>query len=211
LKHPFLVGELVYLRPLQADDAELFAEWLNDTRVTRTLRARGPITVEAEREWIARVSADPSEFVCALVLRKGDRLIGSAGLHAIDWQARSASFGIKIGIPAMWGRGYGTEATRLVTDHAFRTLNLNRVGLQVHAGNVAGRRAYEKAGYRVEGIQREAVYREGRFGDLVLMAVLRSQWEAAAGADGKPRAAARAGPAARRGGGTAGAKGRRKR
>src|SRR6478672_8447706 len=111
MKHPYLIGKLVYLRPLQASDAEPFAQWLNDARVTRTLRVRPPLTVASEREWIERMSADAGARICAIVRRRDDRVIGSAGLHDLDWQARSACFGIKIGIPAMWGRGYGSETT----------------------------------------------------------------------------------------------------
>lgn len=176
MKQPYLIGKLVYLRPLQLSDAEPFAQWLNDARITRTLRVRPPLTVAAEREWIERVAADPNTRVCALVRRSDDKVIGSSGLHDLDWQARSACFGIKIGIPALWGRGYGSEATRLWVDHAFETLNMNRVWLEVHSTNPGGRRAYEKAGFQLEGIQREAVYREGRYADLLIMGLLRSEW-----------------------------------
>jgi RimJ/RimL family protein N-acetyltransferase len=178
MDRPFLVGKRVYLRPLEPGDAERFAQWMNDGRVTRTLMARGPITVAAEREWIERVTRDEKSLVCAIVRRSDDRHIGSTGLHGIDWQSRSASFGISIGVPEMWGKGYGTETTRLITAHAFRTLNLNRVWLEVHADNPGARRAYEKAGYRLEGVQRQAVYREGHYSDLLLMAILREEWEA---------------------------------
>jgi RimJ/RimL family protein N-acetyltransferase len=174
----FLIGKRVYLRPLEPDDAERFARWMNDGRVTRTLMARRPITVAAEREWIERVTRDETAVTCAIVRRSDDRHIGSAGLHAIDWQARSASFGISIGVPEMWGKGYGTETTHLITGHAFRTMNLNRVWLDVHAENAGARRAYEKAGYRLEGVQRQAVFREGHYSDLLLMAILREEWEA---------------------------------
>lgn len=174
----FLIGKRVYLRPLEPGDAERFAQWMNDGRVTRTLMARGPITLAAEREWIDRVTRDEKSLVCSIVRRADDRHIGSTGLHVIDWQARSACFGIQIGIPEMWGKGYGTEATELITAHAFRTLNLNRVWLDVHADNEGARRAYEKAGYRLEGVQRQAIFREGHYSDMVLMAILREEWEA---------------------------------
>ena len=116
MDRPFLIGKLVYLRPLEPEDADRFATWLNDARVTRTLMARGPITRTFEREWIERVTRDDKSLVCAIVRRRDDKHIGSTGLHQIDWQARSACFGISIGIPEMWGKGYGSEATRLVIE-----------------------------------------------------------------------------------------------
>jgi len=179
MEFPFLIGEQVYLRPLQLDDAVLLTEWMNDSRVTRTLRPRGPVTVQEEREWIETRTRGPQNLACAIVRRRDERMIGTAGFHGIDWQARSAEFGISIGVPAMWGRGYGTEVARLLLAHAFRTMNLHRVWLRAHADNLGGRRSYEKAGYRLEGVQRDAVYREGVYKDMVLMAVLRPEWERA--------------------------------
>jgi len=200
MDRPFLIGKLIYLRPLEPDDADRFATWLNDARVTRTLRARGPITRAFKREWIERVTRDDKALACSIVRRRDDRHIGSTGLHEIDWQARSAGFGISIGIPEMWGKGYGTEATRLITDHAFRTLNLNRVWLDVHASNVGAQRAYEKAGFRVEGVQRQAIYRDGRYADMLLMSVLREEWERGGGPSEsrRPARASRASARSRR-------------
>ncbi len=202
MRRPFLSGRLVYLRPLQPDDAEHFTEWLNDSRVTRTLRPRGPVTLESEQAWIERATHDPASLVCALVRRRDDRLIGTAGFHGIDTQARLAEYGIHIGIPAMWGKGYGTECTRLLLEHAFRTMNLHRVWLRTHADNLGGLRAYEKAGFRVEGVWRDAVYREGVYKDMVLMGILRPEWERLAGTPARGRTRSRTGavtrPVARR-------------
>src|SRR5438477_214806 len=77
----------------------------------------------------------------SIVLNATDRLIGVAGLHSINQKDRHAAFGISIGEKEEWGKGYGTEATRLIVGYAFETLNLNRVWLHVHAHNERGIRA----------------------------------------------------------------------
>lgn len=186
---PFLIGSLVYLRPLEPADARTLVRWMNDRDVTRTLGMYRPMTEESEREFIERVTKSPNEIGLAIVSRRGDRFIGTVGLMMIDWRSRLAEFGISIGDKASWGRGYGTEATRLVTAYAFETVNLNRVWLRVFENNPGAIRAYERAGFRREGTLRRAVFVDGAYRDVHVMAVLRDEW---AGAKrGAPRPAAR--------------------
>jgi RimJ/RimL family protein N-acetyltransferase len=77
---------------------------------------------------------------------------------------------------SLWGQGLGTEATRMMLDYGFGTLNLNRIWLQVFASHVGAQRVYEKAGFRKEGVQRQQHFLEGRYEDGVLMGILRSEW-----------------------------------
>lgn len=216
MERPFLIGTKIYLRPIEMDDIAKMCEWVNHPEVTRTLRMFRPMTTINEREFVEHVSRSPHDIATLIVVRAGDRPIGTCGLMRIDWVARHAGFGIGIGEPREWGKGYGSEATRLITDYAFATLNLNRVWLDVHADHPAARRAYEKAGFRVEGTQRQAAFRDGRYIDMLLMSVLRSEWDAARARDGRARSRSspRAGsPTARarrpRSGGAASSPGRR--
>ena len=89
----------------------------------------------------------------------------------LDWLASKQSD------KGSWGQGYGTEATRLVVQHAFATLNLNRVWLEVYEYNPRGLRAYEKVGFRKEGVKRQDNYRAGRYWDTIVMAILREEWD----------------------------------
>jgi RimJ/RimL family protein N-acetyltransferase len=113
------------------------------------------------------------------VTREADRLIGCLGLHEMDLRNRHAVFGISVGDKSYWGKGHGSEATRLILDHAFLTLNLNRVWLQVFEYNPRGIRCYEKIGFRHEGRLRQHVYRDGRYWDTLVMGILCSDWDAA--------------------------------
>jgi RimJ/RimL family protein N-acetyltransferase len=176
MKNPFLIGEKIYLRPLEPSDAAAMVAWTNDSDVTRTLHMYRPMTEENERAFIERVSTSDREIGTAIMTRHGDRFIGTAGLMMIHWRERQACFGISIGDKASWGRGYGTEVTRLLTGYAFETLNLNRVWLHVFDFNTAGIRAYEKVGYRHEGLMRQAAFREGAYHDVHLMAILQEDW-----------------------------------
>lgn len=87
-------------------------------------------------------------------------------------------FGIVIGEKDCWGKGYGTEVTRLMVWHGFQNLNLNRIWLNVYDFNPRGIRAYEKAGFKKEGALRQAMYAEGKYHDTFVMGILREEWEA---------------------------------
>lgn len=180
IRNAYLLGEAIYLRGATPEDAETCAPWFNDEEVNRYLHtARRPNTVEHSREFLARAMTSEHDIVFAIIERDSGRHIGNAGLHRIDFFARSALFGIAIGVREFWGRGYGTEATRLVADYAFRRLNLHRLELEVAADHARARRVYERVGYKVEGTRRDAFYIDGRHADSVLMSVLRPEWEAA--------------------------------
>ncbi len=179
IRHAYLTGQGVYLRGATPEDAAVCAPWFNDEEVNRYLLVgRRPNTVENSRQFLARAMTSKRDIVFAIIERETGRHIGNTGLHRIDPIFRSAGFGIVIGVRDCWGRGYGTEATQLVTDYAFARLNLNRVELEVAAENPRARRIYERIGYRVEGTRRDAFYVEGRYLDAVIMAILRREWEA---------------------------------
>jgi RimJ/RimL family protein N-acetyltransferase len=107
----------------------------------------------------------------------GDRPIGVSSLDHIDAVHRKAEFGISLE-KGSWGQGYGSEATRLMVDYAFITLNLHRVYLRVFEFNERAIRCYLKAGFQKEGLLRQEHYTEGRYWDALIMSVLRPEWEA---------------------------------
>jgi RimJ/RimL family protein N-acetyltransferase len=78
--------------------------------------------------------------------------------------------------PSGQGRGLGTEATRLLLGYAFEHLPLHRIELEVYAFNPRARRAYEKAGFVVEGRRRDALLYDGERVDAIVMSVLRPEW-----------------------------------
>ncbi len=112
----------------------------------------------------------------AIHLRGSGRLIGSCAFSALDPDNGAAMFHITIGEKDCWGRGHGTEATELMLDHAFGTLELHRVALAVFAFNERAIRSYRRVGFVIEGRSRQAIFRDGRFWDELHMSVLSDEW-----------------------------------
>jgi RimJ/RimL family protein N-acetyltransferase len=178
VQNPYLIGSSVYLRPLEVSDAATLQAWFNDPDVRRTLLRYKPMTLTAEEEFLRSSQNSDTNLILGVATRSENHLVGCTGLHQIDVRNRHATFGIAIGDKNMWGRGYGTEVTRFIVEHAFRTLNLNRVWLHVLEFNERGIRAYKKVGFREEGRLRQHQFVDGRYWDIITMAVLREEFNA---------------------------------
>lgn len=174
-----IYGNRIRLRKLEKADLPLFVAWLNDPDVRAGLGMYLPLSQDEEDRWYEKMlERPPAEQALAVEIREGEtwRVIGSTSLFDFDWRVRKAEFGIMLGDKSVWNQGYGTEVARLILQHGFETLNLNRIELKVFSNNPRAQRAYEKAGYILEGIQRQANYRDGQYVDDHLMAVLRDDW-----------------------------------
>lgn len=171
----FLTGTTVTLRALERADAPTILPWVNDQKVIQHLLIHRPTNLATEEAFIDAVSRSDDDIVFGICDRDIGKLIGVAGLHRIDRKNRHAMFGIFIGGARSRGKGHGTEATAMVVRYAFDTLNLNRVCLHVYADNKPAIRAYEKVGFRKEGVLRQDSYRRGRYWNTLVMGILRGE------------------------------------
>lgn len=171
MDHPFLIGETIYLRGLEPGDIDgPYAEWLNDQESDfYTGHAIWPNSSTKMRGFLERVCSSKNDLVLAIVDRKTDRHIGNVGLHNIDWVNRNCKMAILVGEKSMRGGGRGTEAVKMVCDHAFQRLNLHRIYLGVREDNVPAVRAYIKAGFTEEGRMVQSLFSRGQFYDIISM------------------------------------------
>ncbi|MER7719985.1 GNAT family protein [Streptomyces flaveolus] len=173
---PVLTGEKTVLRPFAEADAERMWEIVNDPEVVRfTFPPDSELTPERLQGWYGSRGAQPDRLDLAVTDPADGGLLGEVVLYEWDPANRSCTFRTLIG-PRGRGRGVGTEATRLIVGHAFERLGLHRVQLDVYGNNHRALRVYEKAGFVVEGVRREAAWRDGEWVDEVLMAVLDHEW-----------------------------------
>jgi len=164
----------ITLRALTESDIPSLVAWWNrpewaalQQRIIKP-RPDGPIE-EMFRNWSANKPLGDAGF--SIVSNDDGELLGHLTLYGASLPERCASFAILIS-PDHVGRGIGPKATRLALSYGFRELGLNRIELHAWAFNTRAIRAYEKAGFIIEGRRRDAVFHDGRFHDEVIMSVL---------------------------------------
>lgn len=170
----FLAGERIYLREVRPSDVnDNYYRWMNDPEVTQYLESRFyPNSLEGLREYVASKLGDRDNVFLAIVLKDGDRHIGNIKLGPINWIHRFADVGILIGEKDCWGKGYATEAIRLVVDYAFRVLNLHKLTAGCYELNQDSIKAFQKAGFAVEGIRKYHFYYKGVYIDDILLGMI---------------------------------------
>lgn len=169
-----LVGDRVYLRPVVPDDVgEAYCRWMNEPDTNRFLESRFSVhSVASLREYVTARLGDGSNAFFAIVFKEGDRHIGNIKAGPIDPNHHFADIGILIGAKDCWGKGYASEAIRLVVDYAFSVLGLHKLTAGCYAPNLGAIRAFEKAGFVQEGVRRAHCYFEGRYVDDILLGLL---------------------------------------
>lgn len=176
-EQPVLHGETIFLRPIVADDAEAIFAQFGHPEVDRLTGTTETFTLPQVRAFYARVGADPDRVDYAIVPKASpDQIVGEAVLNEIDWRNRSANFRIVIFDPAHFGKGYGSQATRLLVRHGFEALKLHRIELEVYDFNPRAQRVYEKVGFKTEGVRRDVLLWEGAYHSAVVMSMLENEY-----------------------------------
>jgi RimJ/RimL family protein N-acetyltransferase len=182
-----IYGDRIRFRHAERSDIPTFVGWLNDPEVRQGISIYLPMSQAEEENWFENLNKrPPDERVLCIEVRQpaGEshlenwRLIGNCSFFEIDWRNRSAEFGIMIGEKSFWNQGYGSEAVRLLLKLGFETLNLQRIFLRVFETNPRAIRAYEKAGFTLEGRQRKAEFQNGKYIDVLVMSILAEEWRA---------------------------------
>jgi len=168
----------VTLRAATEADGEVLYRLAADleTWEERTPDVPAPLTRAAYDARSAAREADASGNA-RFVIDVDGAAVGSVSLFDVDPLAQNAEVGIAL-VPEARGKGVGTAAIAQLVEFAFVRCNLRRVHLQAIESNRAAIRAYEKAGFVIEGRQREHAWVRGRYEDIVRMGLLRSEWEA---------------------------------
>ncbi|MEO7664255.1 MAG: GNAT family protein [Candidatus Limnocylindrales bacterium] len=174
-----LEGETIVLRRHVPGNLEAFRRWYRDPEVARLARYQdGAMSIEEIDRFFHGRALSTDSLTMAIHVRGSDRLIGTCAFSQLDGDNGSVLYHITIGERDAWGHGFGTEATRLMVDHAFGALALHRVSLSVFEFNERAIRSYASVGFVVEGRAREAIWRDGRWWDEISMSVLEPEWRA---------------------------------
>jgi RimJ/RimL family protein N-acetyltransferase len=169
-------GELVALRAPDERDFDVIFEIFADIDSWEERGPRPPIEMpraEFEERYRSQLSASSDD--AHFVIDVDGAAVGRTDLFNIDNLVHSAEVGIALH-PSARGKGYGTDALRLVVEFAFVRRNLHRIHLTTLASNVAALTSYRRVGFVEEGRRRESAWVRGRYVDEVVMGLLRSEW-----------------------------------
>lgn len=172
-----LRSERVTLRPIERDDVPTLHRLRQhvDLYLLANERWNPTSLAKMERDFEKRLEEEESSW---FVVEADGRVLGTAGLHSINRVAGTAAVGITLLDRERIGKGYGREAVRLLLEWGFRMQGLRRIWLEALASNTRAVRAYEACGFAREGLLRAHDFYDGGYHDVVLMGLLRDEWQA---------------------------------
>jgi len=172
----FLIGDRIYFRPIEPEDLPLIQRWINDPEIRILEGEVLPTSISDEKEGLENLYKDKSKVWFVVALKDNDKMIGTGGFLRIYYIWRNADLSIMIGEKEKWGKGYGTEAIRLLLNYGFEALNFHRISLGVFDFNKRAIRAYEKAGFKKEGVLRDGYYCNSKYHDVIMMSILEDEF-----------------------------------
>ena len=165
----------IYLRLMTREDTDNIIKWRNRDEVRSQFIYQKLFTKESHEKWIETMVETGKVVQMIIVLCDGDRPIGSVYVRDIDMEHKKAEYGVFIGETDCLGKGYGTEAAELMREYAFEFLGLHKLMLRVYADNERAIQSYEKAGFVKEAYLKDDVFVQGKYRDIVLMAVFNEE------------------------------------
>lgn len=172
-----LETERLLLKLIDEEDAKDIVKWRNQIEVINNLFSYRGITLSEHKNWFERYLKDNSRIEFVILVRENNKKIGTIGLSNIDYKNQKAEYGILIGEKAEWGKGYAEEASFTIINYGFKELNLKKIYLHVFKANTKALKLYNKLGFVEEGILRRHIFKNGDFKDVVVMSILRDEWE----------------------------------
>jgi RimJ/RimL family protein N-acetyltransferase len=171
--------EHVYLREITRMDIKTTHTWRNDKDIVNGLGSTYRyVNFETEEQWFSNYQNNRSTQVrLAIVNKSDDVLIGMVSLVNIDYLSKTTELALQIGNKDFWGQGIGKFSTQAAIEHGFNNLNLNRIYLYVLTENNRAQAVYRSVGFKEEGILRQALFKSGKYTDLLLMSIIRDEYK----------------------------------
>jgi diamine N-acetyltransferase len=172
-----LIGRRIYLRPFSKNDVSYLQKWSYDPEIRRLTGEVAPMSQAETEKFYRELRADKDRSWFVIVLRRGNQVIGEAGLLRMFGPWRCTDMSIIIGEKDAWGKGYGKEAGRLLLDYAFERLGFHRVSMGVVSFNKRALRFWEGLGFKKEGVQRDGYYCDNEYSDFIMMSILEDEFK----------------------------------
>lgn len=171
-----LESERIYLRPLCEADAPILLENTRDEEIRYMTGTIQNFTLVQIKRHLTTIDNDPTRYDFAICIKATDEMIGELSIFEIDEEDKKAGFRISMNSISLTGKGFGSEAIKIVLYFVFEHLRLNRLQLEVFSHNLRGIRAYEKVGFVKEGVLRQSLYYNDTYSDEIIMAMLKSDY-----------------------------------
>lgn len=169
-------GQVVKLRAYKEEDIEKATVYINDEEVKKLMDSTipFPMTKWQEEEWIRSRKAN-TDFTYDFAIEdlKTGKYIGGCSINECDVKNRTCVVGIMIGDKEYWGKGYGSDALKVLIKFIFEEVNMNKIKLNVFSFNNRAIACYKKVGFKEEGILKKEIYRNGRYYDEIIMAMFK--------------------------------------
>lgn len=177
MKDIFIEGEKVYLRALNLLDLDgNYVSWLNDAKVCEfNAHHRFANTKEKTQDYINSVNSSNTALVLAICSKEDDTHIGNISIQNINYIDSNGEFAIVMGEKDYHGKGFASEASKLIINHAFNSLNLHRIYCGTSIKNISMQKLAAKLNMKEEGCLKDALFKDGEYVDLKLYAVLKNQ------------------------------------
>lgn len=178
MDYQFLTGKKIFLRGLTKEDLLNISKWLNDSNITRFLQqGERPPTIEILQKNYDIESKDEHQISFAIVDKKSKKHIGWTGLYEINWISSYAEMRIFVGDRNFWKKGIATEAQKLLIEYGFDKLNLHRIFAGTNIECLGEQGALQKLFMKKEGISRDAMYRNGKYFDIIHFGILKNEYK----------------------------------
>ena len=167
-------GEKVCLRAYREEDIPKATSFVNDEELKKLLvtNVPFPMTLWEEKEWVkSQKSSQDGSYNFAIEDIETKKYIGGCGIQEVNWLSRVATVGIMIGDKEYWGKGYGTDAMKVLMNFIFNNMNIRKIRLSTFSFNMRARKSYEKCGFEVEGILKDEIFKDGKYYDEIIMSV----------------------------------------
>jgi RimJ/RimL family protein N-acetyltransferase len=171
-----LVGKGVFLRPFGKRDLPHIQRWSNDAELRKLTGEVASISQTEAEKFYKELLADENREWFTIVLKKGRRVIGEAGLLRMFRPWRNTDMTIIIGEKDARGKGYGKEAGRLLLSYAFEHLGFHRVSVGVVGFNKNALRFWKSLGFKKEGVHRDEYFCDSEFSDFIMMSILENEF-----------------------------------
>lgn len=170
-------GKKVFLRGYREEDIEVSWNLIEEDGIKELLQSDPifPYSLDTQREFVKNaMKISDKEYHFAIERKDTKEYIGGCGVNSIDRKNSIATIGIWLG-KEYHGKGFASDALRLLCSYAFNELNIHKVKLFYFDFNEAARHCYDAVGFKPEGINRLEVYRYGRYSDVVSMGMFRNE------------------------------------